>query len=219
MKTFELVGTPREIAERSGDQTRAIKEIRNNGGIPCVLYGGKEVHHFSVNKLAIHGLIFTPDIFLVNLALGDKKFKAVKHEIQYHPVTDEILHIDFYEVDDDKAIVMEVPVELTGLALGVKAGGKLHTRMRYLKVRALYTDIPERLVISVAKMKIGDVIKVGQLSFDNLQLLNSKDAVVCAVRTVRALKPLTDEELFGEDFAEDTEGEESEEAEETAAEE
>ena len=209
MKTFELAGTPREIAERSGDQTRAIKAIRANGGIPCVLYGGKEVHHFTVEQRAVHGLIFTPDIFLVNLTIGDTKIKAIKHDIQYHPVTDEILHIDFYEVSENKPIVMEVPIELTGLAPGVKAGGKLHTRMRYLKVRALYTDIPERLVISVTKMKIGDVIKVGQLSFDKLELLNSKDAVVCAVRTVRAMKAVVDEDLLDEDLEEEAEGEEA----------
>ena len=109
-------------------------------------------------------------------------------DIQFHPVTDKILHIDFYQIDESNPIVMEVPVQLEGLAEGVKAGGKLSLQMRKLKVKALYNVIPERLVINVSNLGLGKTIKVGELSYEDLELLNAKDAVVCAVKLTRAAR-------------------------------
>ena len=109
-------------------------------------------------------------------------------DIQFHPVTDKILHIDFYQIDESNPIVMEVPVQLEGLAEGVKAGGKLSLQMRKLKVKALYNVIPERLVINVSNLGLGKTIKVGELSYEGLELLNAKDAVVCAVKLTRAAR-------------------------------
>ena len=109
-------------------------------------------------------------------------------DIQFHPVTDAILHVDFYQINEENPIVMEVPVQLEGLAEGVKAGGKLALQVRKLKVKALYNNIPERLVIDVTSLGLGKTIKVGELHFDNVELLNAKDTVVCAVKLTRAAR-------------------------------
>ncbi|KAA6319350.1 50S ribosomal protein L25 [termite gut metagenome] len=191
MKTFKLEGTVRSIAVHSSDKSRALKEIRKNNGIPCVLYGGgKENIHFTVTNEDIRNLIYTPNIYIVNLTISGKKVTAIMKEIQFHPVTDAILHVDFLEVDETKPIVIEVPVQLEGLAEGVKAGGKLTLQMRKLRVKALYKDIPEKLIIDVTDLGLGKTIKVGELFFKDLDLLNVKDNVVCVVKLTRVAKGL-----------------------------
>ena len=125
MKSIEVKGTARTIAERSSEQARALKEIRKNGGVPCVLYGGNEVVHFTVPNEGLRNLVYTPHIYVVDLIIDGKKVNAILKDIQFHPVKDTILHVDFYQIDEAKPIVMEVPVQLEGLAEGVKAGGKL----------------------------------------------------------------------------------------------
>ena len=127
MKSIEVKGTARTIAERSSEQARALKEIRKNGGVPCVLYGGNEVVHFTVTNEGLRNLVYTPHIYVVDLIIDGKKVNAILKDIQFHPVKDTILHVDFYQIDEAKPIVMEVPVQLEGLAEGVKAGGKLGT--------------------------------------------------------------------------------------------
>lgn len=124
MKSIEVKGTARNIAERSSEQARALKQIRKSDSVPCVLYGGEEVVHFTVTNDAIRNLVYTPHIYTVDLAIDGKQVKAILKDIQFHPVKDNILHIDFYQIDEKKPIVMEVPVQLEGLAEGVKAGGK-----------------------------------------------------------------------------------------------
>lgn len=188
MRSIEVKGTARTIAERSSEQARALKEIRNNGGVPCVLYGGEEVVHFTVTNEGLRNLVYTPHIYVVDLVIDGKKVNAILKDIQFHPVKDTILHVDFYQIDEAKPIVMEVPVQLEGLAEGVKAGGKLALQVRKLKVKALYNNIPERLVINVTNLGLGKTIKVGELHFDNLELLNAKDTVVCAVKLTRAAR-------------------------------
>ena len=125
MKSIEVKGTARTIAERSSEQARALKEIRKNGGVPCVLYGAGEVVHFTVTNEGLRNLVYTPHIYVVDLDIDGKKVNAILKDIQFHPVKDNILHVDFYQIDEAKPIVMEVPVQLEGLAEGVKAGGKL----------------------------------------------------------------------------------------------
>ena len=120
--------------------------------------------------------------------IDGKKYNAIMKDIQFHPVKDNILHVDFYEIDEAKPIVMEVPVQLEGLAEGVKAGGKLSLQMRKLKVKALYNVIPERLVVNVSHLGLGKTVKVGELNYEGLELLNAKDAVVCAVKLPRAAR-------------------------------
>ena len=165
-----------------------MKAIRKDNGVPCVLYGGKEVVHFTATVEGLRNLVYTPHIYVVDLVIDGKKYNAIMKDIQFHPVKDNILHVDFYEIDEAKPIVMEVPVQLEGLAEGVKAGGKLSLQMRKLKVKALYSVIPERLVVNVSHLGLGKTVKVGELSYEGLELLNAKEAVVCAVKLTRAAR-------------------------------
>lgn len=188
MKSIEVKGTARNIAERSSEQARALREIRKNNGVPCVLYGGEEVVHFTVTNDELRNLVYTPHIYVVNLAIDGKKVNAILKDIQFHPVKDHILHVDFYQINEAKPIVMEVPVQLEGLAEGVKAGGKLTLQSRKIKVKALYNIIPEKLVVNVAHLGLGKSIKVGDLSFGGLELMSPKEGVVCTVKLTRAAR-------------------------------
>ncbi|MBQ8225434.1 MAG: 50S ribosomal protein L25/general stress protein Ctc [Bacteroides sp.] len=188
MRSIDVKGSVRAIAERSSDQAKALKAIRKNNGVPCVLYGGGENVHFTVPADGLRNLVYTPHIYTVNLSIDGKEVKAIMKDIQFHPVKDTILHVDFYQINEEKPIVVEVPVQLEGLAEGVKAGGKLALQMRKLKVKALYTAIPEKLIINVSHLALGKTIKVGELNYEGLELLNAKEAVVCAVKLTRAAR-------------------------------
>ena len=183
MKTFELKGAARpELGKK------AAKSARSNDAIPCVLYGGKETIHFQVTASDVRKLIYTPEIYLVELNFSDRKANAILKDLQFHPVKDTILHLDFLEVFEDKPIVMEVPIKLIGLAEGVKMGGKLSQEMRKLRVKALYKYIPENLEVHVENLGLGKTIQVGTLSFDNLTILNNPINVVAAVKLTRAAR-------------------------------
>ena len=188
MKTFQLEGKSREVAATSADQKRALKAMRKNNEIPAVLYGGEKVSHFTITKDSVRNLVYSPEIFVVELTIDGKKTMAIVKDIQFQPVTDAILHMDFLEVSENKPVVMEVPVVLEGHAEGVKAGGKLALQIRKLKVKALYNVIPERLIVDVTSLGLGKTIKVGELNYEGLQLLNAKEAVVCAVKLTRAAR-------------------------------
>lgn len=188
MRSIDVKGTARTIAERSSEQARALKEIRKNNGVPCVLYGGNEIVHFTVTSEGLRNLVYTPHIYVVNLDIDGKTVKAIMKDIQFHPVKDSILHVDFFQIDEVKPIVMEVPVQLEGLAEGVKAGGKLALQMRKLKVKALYNTIPERLTVNVSHLGLGKTVQVGELSYEGLEILSAKEAVVCAVKLTRAAR-------------------------------
>ena len=185
MKTFELKG---EIRNDFGK--KAAKTYRSQGLIPCVVYGGsnEENLNFLVKSGDVRKLIYTPEVQLVNLDLGGKKMKAILKEVQFHPAKEEILHIDFLHGCDDVPVVMELPVQLAGLAEGVRDGGKLSLDMRKLKVKALADKLPEKLVIDVEKLQLGKSIQVGELQFEGLEILNSKNAVVCRVQLTRAAR-------------------------------
>lgn len=188
MKTFQLEGKSREIAERSADQKRALKAMRKNNEIPAVLYGGENVVHFTVAANAVRNLVYTPEIYVVELTIDGVKRMAIMKELQFHPVSDALLHLDFLEVFPEKPIVMEVPVVLEGHAEGVKAGGKLQLQMRKLKVKAVYSEIPEKLVINVDNLGLGKTMQVGDIHFEGLEIMNAKNAVVCAVQLTRAAR-------------------------------
>lgn len=188
MKTFQLEGNGREIIARSADQKRALKAMRNNDGIPAVLYGGEKVVHFTVTNEAVRKLIYTPEIFVVELTIDGNKTMAILKDLQFQPVTDALLHIDFMEVSNEKPVAMEVPVVLEGHAEGVKAGGKLTLQMRKLKVKAIYDQIPEKLVINVDHLGLGKTMQVGALHFEGLEIMNAKNSVVCAVQLTRAAR-------------------------------
>ena len=190
MKSIDINGSLRaEIGKK------ATRELRKNNGVPCVLYGinkdenGNPVAtHFTVTNDGLRNLVYTPHIYVVNLNIDGKVVNAIMKDIQFHPVKDTILHVDFLQIDEANPIVMEVPVKLEGLAEGVKAGGKLALQVRKLKVKALYNVIPEKLVIDVTNLGLGKTIKVGELNFEGLQILNAKEAVVCAVKLTRAAR-------------------------------
>ena len=188
MKTFQLEGKSREVAASSADQKRALKAMRKNNEIPAVLYGGEKVTHFTVTKESVRKLVYTPEIFAVELTIDGNTTMAIVKDIQFQPVSDAILHMDFLEIFDNKPVTMEVPVVLEGHAEGVKAGGKLSLQMRKLKVKAVYTAIPEKLFINVDSLGLGKSIQVGALQFEGLELMNAKNAVVCAVQLTRAAR-------------------------------
>ena len=188
MKTFKLEGKSREIIARSADQKRALKAMRKNDEIPAVLYGGEKVVHFAVTNDAVRKLVYTPEIFVVELTIDGETTMAIMKDIQFHPVSDKILHMDFLAVSKEKAVEMEVPVALEGHAEGVKAGGKLTLQMRKLRVKAIYDQIPEKLVINVDNLGLGKTMQVGALHFEGLEIMNAKNAVVCAVQLTRAAR-------------------------------
>ena len=183
MQVFDLKG---EVRNDLGK--KATKAVRYAEKVPCVLYGGEANVHFAVLDKDLKKLLYTPNVYLVNLDLDGKSYGAVMRDIQFHPVKDNILHVDFYQIDEAKPIVMEVPVQLEGLAEGVKAGGKLALQMRKIKVKALYNVIPEKLTVNVAHLGLGKTVKVGELSFEGLELISAKEAVVCAVKLTRAAR-------------------------------
>ena len=190
MKTIEIKGSVRTDIGK-----KATRELRKNNGVPCVLYGVKKdenglpvATHFTVTVEGLRKLVYTPNIYLVNLDIDGTVVTAIMKDIQFHPVSDAILHVDFLQVEENKPVAMEVPVQLEGLAEGVRAGGKLALQIRKLKVKATYNAIPERLVIDVTPLGLGKTIKVGELSYEGLELINAKDAVVCAVKLTRAAR-------------------------------
>ena len=182
MKSFDLKGTSRtEVGKKS------TNELRKNNGIPCILYGiEKEAKAFAVTTDAVRKLVYTPDIHVVNLTIDGVECTAVLKDIQFHPVKDTILHMDFLQIVEDKPIVMEVPTVLTGLAAGVKLGGKLQQAIRKIKVKAVYANIPEKLTVDVTELALGKSIKVGELSFEGLELVTPAQTVVCSVAATRA---------------------------------
>lgn len=208
MKTFQLQAEPRTDLGK-----KATKALRAEGKIPVVLNGGAAVELPFTGTLApgqklveigdnkalittdlvvaqddVRKLVYTPDIFAIELDFNGGKKMAILKDIQFHPVKDTILHIDFLEVDDKKPVVIQVPVKLEGHAEGVKAGGKLSLSMKKLKVKAIYTNVPERLVINVDNLGLGKALQVGDLHFEGLELVNAKNAVVCAVQLTRAAR-------------------------------
>ena len=198
MKSIELKGELRKAIGK-----RDSKKLRNEDKSPCVLYGGKENIHFSIEKQRLKKLVYTPNMYLVDLDIEGKKHKAILKDLQFHPVSEEILHIDFLEIFDDKPIEISIPVSLNGLAAGVKGGGKLQALNRKLKVSGLAKYLPDTLDVDVTNLELGKSIKVGDVSFENIELLNSKNSVIASVKLTRAAKGMAGAE--GEDDEEGTE--------------
>ena len=188
MKSIEVKGTARTIAERSSEQARALKAIRKNNGVPCVLYGAGENVHFTVPAEGLRNLVYTPHIYVVDLVIDGKKVNAILKDIQFHPVTDKVLHIDFYQTSEDKPVVMDVPVRVTGHAAGVQAGGKLAIITRKLKVKALPKDMPDEVVVDVTSLGVGKAIKVQDIHVEGVELMNAKSVVVAQVKLTRAAR-------------------------------
>ena len=180
MKTFELKGKVRTDLGKKASKAERVSE-----NVPCVLYGGAENVHFTATASDLRKLIYSPDVFVVQLDIDGNKCNSIMKALQFHPVT---LHIDFLQVTEDKPVVVEIPVKLEGLAEGVKAGGKLALEMRKLKVKGLYNKIPENIVIDVTSLGLGKSIQVGNVTAENLEILNAKNAVVAQVKLTRAAR-------------------------------
>ena len=181
MKSITINGSQRESVGK-----KATKALRNAGQVPCVLYGGDKPVHFSAKELAFSKLVYTPNAHTVVIALDNADtFNAVLQDIQFHPVTDRILHIDFYQLFEDKEIALNIPVNLVGSSKGVKNGGVLGRNNRKLRVKALPINLPDFIEIDITALKIGDKVAVGDLPSEKYSFLHSDNTVVCQVRTSR----------------------------------
>lgn len=189
MKTVSLSGSIRENVGKK-DAT----ELRRQGNVPCVLYGGEEQIHFHIKENDAKKLIITPDVYIVNIKIGDKEVKAVVQEAQIHPVTDRIIHLDFIEVVNGKPVKVKLPVKLEGFSVGVRNGGKLRQNFRKLTVEGLEEALPEAITINIDNLKIGGKIRVSDINIDGVELLDASSAVVVAVQMARGASLVADEE-------------------------
>ena len=213
MKSITINGSKRESVGKSSS-----KALRNAGQIPCVLYGGEGPIHFSAPELAFSKLVYTSNAYTVVIALGEKEqFSAIMQDIQFHPVTDKILHIDFYQLFEDKQISIDIPVKLNGNAIGVRLGGNLQRNKRKLRVKALPTNLPDSIEIDISELNIGDKVYITELSNESYEFLHPDNTVVCQVRRARAAMALATEDEEGEE-GEETSEEGSESTKEESAE-
>ena len=182
MKSITIKGSQRESVGKV-----ATKAVRNAGMVPCVIYGGENPVHFSAEERAFKGLVYTPEAHTVVIELeGGKKFDGILQDIQFHPVSDKILHVDFYNLDAAKEITMEVPVKITGTSPGVLLGGVLRLNQRKLKVRALPANLPDFVEANISELEMGNKLYVTKLGAPNYKILHPDNTVVCQVRISRA---------------------------------
>ncbi len=206
MKTVSISGSLREnVGKKDAKMNRSL------GKIPCVLYGGKEQIHFIADEKSFIKVIFTPEVYIINLNIDGKDTSAVLQEIQYHPVTDKILHIDFLEVLDGRPVVIGIPVILEGNAIGVLQGGRLINKLRRIKVKAMVEHLPENITIDISPLNVGDSVRVDDIKNDKLEFLDPESAIIVGVRVTRIVEEEVEEELEegeeGEEGAAPAEGE------------
>lgn len=181
MKSISMSGSLRENVGK-----KDAKKVRVDGGVPCALYGGKEQILFSIEEKSLRKAIFTPEIYLVNLTIEGKNYNAVVKDVQYHPVSDNIIHVDFLQVLDEKPITLSLPIVIEGSSPGVLKGGKLVKKFRKLKVKGLAKHMPEKIFINISNLEILDAIKVSDMKIDNLQFLDLPNAYIISVASTRA---------------------------------
>lgn len=182
MKSFTINGDL-----RAAQSKQELKKLRAEGKVPCVIYGGKEQVHFSTPALDFRHLVYTPEVYTVNLNVGGKTYNVVMKDIQFHPVTDNLMHIDFMELSDDKEINMDIPVKITGNSVGVRAGGILVNKLRKLKVSALPKHLPDFIEVKIDDLNIGDDVRVRDLSMEGVTFLDTASNVIAGVKTTRAV--------------------------------
>ena len=181
MKHFELKGQLRQVGNKA-----AIKAIRAQGLVPCNLYGlGLENVLFTVDAKELKGLTHTPASYIVDLVLDGNKYTAVVHELQFHPIEDVCLHVDFLQVNEEKPIAIKVPLNITGHAAGVQAGGKFVKNVRELRISALMKNLPDQLDVDITKLGIGENIVAGDLKYEDITILNPKSTIICGVKATR----------------------------------
>src|SRR6201989_2993435 len=183
MKSIAISGTLRENVWK-----RDAKELRYQSLVPAVLYGGATQTHFSVSAADLRAVVYTPVVHFIDLTIAGVKSQAIIKDLQFHPLTEQIIHVDFLLLDEKKPITMEIPVKLTGTSPGVKTGGKLVQKLRKLRIKALPKDHLDVIEVSIEKLEVGKSVKVGELKFDNLTILNAKEDTIVSVTTSRALR-------------------------------
>lgn len=202
MKTLEITGYKRANLGKSD-----ARKLRSEGKVPCVLYGGKEQIHFETPMINFRDLVYTSDVHYVDISVDGTRSQAILQDIQFHPVSEIILHADFLVLKDDKPISMEIPVRTKGNAPGVAEGGKLYINQKYLLVKALPKDMPEEIMVDISKLKLGGSIKVAEIVPGDFEFLTSEMVSVVSVETPRTIRVVERED------EEDLEGEEGEEGE------
>ncbi|HBB48934.1 MAG TPA: 50S ribosomal protein L25 [Flavobacteriaceae bacterium] len=211
MRSITINGLERESVGKV-----STKALRNAGKVPCVVYGGDAPIHFSADDLAFKDLVYTPEVHTVVIALENgTKVECILQDIQFHPVTDRIMHIDFYQIFDDKEVTMEIPVRLTGNSRGVRNGGTLRIVNRKLRVKALPANLPDFIEADITEMRIGHKMYIGAIAQENFKIMHPDNTVICQVRTSRTAVDDTDDD---EEEADDAAVEGAEGAEAPAAE-
>ena len=180
MKTLTLTGSPRKTIGRTN-----ANALRREGKVPCILYGGKDIVHFEAIEKDFKHLVYTPDIHMIKLDVGGKQVDAILQAIQFHPISDKIIHVDFLEVIADKPVVMEVPVKLIGTSVGVKEGGKLLKKLNRIRVKAPISKIPGTIDLNIEPLKIGDYIRIKDLKYEGVTFLHEQSVTIVAVKVTR----------------------------------
>ena len=193
MKEVSLSGS-----KRQGVGKKDAKAVRNAGLVPCIIYGKGEQTSISIKHTDLQKVIVSPNVYIINIDVEGKAVKAIVQDVQFHPVTDNILHVDFLELQEDRKVKIDIPVRTVGRAIGVMNGGRLQQVFRKLKVYAYPGDLPDSIEVDISKLRIGGMIRVGQLATDKLEMLNPANAVVVGIKMARGAVDSGDDEEEGE---------------------
>ena len=212
MKTFELKGTIRKDTGK-----KYSRRLRMEEKVPCVMYGGKENIHFFMPELSFKDIVYTSNVYLLKIDIEGNNHDAVIRELQFHPVTDKIIHADFKEYYPDQPVIINLPVKIVGESIGLKAGGKLRIRRRILKARGLVKDFPEYIEIDITDLDIGHTIRIEDLKFEGLEFLDSSGSMIVSIVSARviskamltAIEDIEAKEAEAKEAAEPAEGEEA----------
>lgn len=183
MKNLEIIGY-----KRANLGKKASSDLRLDGYAPCVLYGGKDQVHFYTPMILFKELLYSPNVYQVDLNIEGDQYKAILQDAQFHPVNEVILHVDFLELQEDKPVRMEVPIKFTGVAPGVQKGGKLIPKLRKLAIKALPADIPDYITVDISNLDLGKSIKTGEVKAENYTILSSPNIPIATVEIPRALR-------------------------------
>ncbi len=183
MKSIAISGSSRKNVGK-----RDAKELRYEGKVPAVLYGGQAQYHFAVSATDLKPVLYTPDIHFIDLDIDGQKFQAIVQDAQFHPLTDQVRHIDFLELNDGKEVSVNVPIKLTGTSPGVKMGGKLVQKLRQLRVKAIPANLPQHIEVSLGSLEVGKSVRVGEIKLENAKVLNNADDTIVSVIMSRALR-------------------------------
>lgn len=181
MKTILLKGLEREDVG-----TASAKRLREDGLVPCVLYGGGSQVNFAVYRDDFKNLIYTPNTYLVKVEVGDKSYKAITQEVQFHPVNDSIIHVDFLEVKEDKPVTLSIPTKVTGNSPGVRAGGRLAVKLKQVRIKGMLKDLPDTIDIDISDLELGKSVKVENITVPNIELLHAPNVAILSIEATRA---------------------------------